>query len=86
MQDGTDDCGDYDVSREQLQKLLDEVNIVLKNRKKAKELLPPKEGFFFGDTDIDKYYWEDMKNTKEILERVLDEKYKHWNVQYHSSW
>jgi len=86
VQYGDDDCGHYDVSREQLQELLDEVNTVLEHREKAPDLFPPQSGFFFGSTDIDEGYWQDMTTTKEILERALDDKYKDWSFQYHSSW
>lgn len=37
----------------------------------AKELLPTQEGFFFGGTEYDQYYVEDLKTTKEILENAL---------------
>jgi hypothetical protein len=33
--------------------------------------LPPQEGFFFGGTDIDEWYWNDLKNTITQLERVF---------------
>lgn len=88
VQNGNDDCGDYEVSKEQLKQLLDTINEVLENKKKASELLPCSSGFFFGSTDYNEYYFEDLKYTKELLERLLNNKglEKGWWLEYHSSW
>lgn len=75
--------------------------LVLENADTARELLPAQEGFFFGGTDYDEYYWRDLEFTKEQLEKILgmveqdnDGWSWHckgdddWNLrlQYHSSW
>ena len=85
VQDGEDDCGHYYVSREQLQELLDAVTAVLADHSKASELLPSQGGFFFGSTDFDEYYFEDLEYTKKELTRVLavDD---FGCFGYHSSW
>ncbi|WP_136661817.1 hypothetical protein [Nitratireductor sp. XY-223] len=49
----------------------------------AKELLPTAEGFFFGSTDYDKWYVEDLKLTKSILEEALAKPELDY---YYSSW
>jgi len=93
IQKGEDDCGKYEVTKEELQKLLDIINQILdeKNKDKqiklAKELLPVKEGFFFGGTDYDIYYFEDLKHTKEIIEKLFKIKnLNDYDIEYHSSW
>jgi len=86
VQQGVDDCGNYDVSREQLQALLSVITEVLEDRKKANTLLPPQTGFFFGSKDIDQWYWEDLKSTKERLEKLLAHEMPGWWFEYHSSW
>jgi len=50
-------------------------------------LLPPQDGFFFGSTDIDEWYWKDLKNTKAKLDKVfaLPEMSK-LSFYYTSSW
>ena len=58
---------------------------VIGNPAIAQELLPTQPGFFFGGTDYDQYYFEDLKNTKAILESALKE-YEHGEIYYHSSW
>jgi len=100
IQKGKDDCEKYEVTEEQLYRLLDDINEVLgKTPKdkliihltdegfdidKAKELLPTTSGFFFGGTEYDKYYFEDLIETKEFLDKLLP-KLKE-NVFYMSSW
>ena len=85
VQRGVDDCGDYYVSHEKLQALLDLVNRALAERNPT--LLSPQGGFFFGSTDIDEWYWQDLKNTKAKLERIfaLPEMSK-LSFYYTSSW
>ena len=50
----------------------------------AKKLLPTGEGFFFGSTDYDQYYIQDLKDTKIILEEALED--KEGEYYYQSSW
>ena len=88
VQDGTDDCGTYEVSRDKLKELVDIITEVLAKKSNASKLLPNTAGFFFGSQDYDKYYFEDLKDTKEVLEGLLnnEELNKHWYFEYHSSW
>lgn len=46
---------------------------VLKNPSLAKKLLPTTEGFFFGSTNYDEYYWQDLIDTKEIITKLLND-------------
>ena len=71
VQGGEDDCKDYYVTREQLTDLLDTVNKVLANHDLAEELLPSQDGFFFGGTDYDEWYFKELEQTKEILDKIL---------------
>ncbi len=87
VQDGKDECQDSYVSREQLTHLRDLCKEVLANPALAAELLAPKAGFFFGSTDIDDYYKQDLNDTITQLTRVLDDdRLKGFNFYYHSSW
>lgn len=83
VQDEKDDCGDYYVSEENMKELLDAVNQVLDNHDLAEELLPIQEGFFFGGTEYDEYYFSDLEETREILEEALKSS---GDFYYHSSW
>lgn len=86
VQDGTDDCGTYEVSKEQLQELLNVVEEVLANRKQASNKLPTTNGFFFGKTDYDDWYYQDLESTRDMIKDCLDDKWKGWFFEYHSSW
>jgi hypothetical protein len=54
------------------------------NSEVAAENLPTTSGFFFGSTDYDEWYMEDMKLTKKILTEALAD--KQGEYYYHSSW
>ena len=90
IQGGEDDCKEYEVAPEKLRSLLDICKHILelKNWKAyAKKHLPTKEGFFFGGTEYDEYYLEEIKSTVEIIEKVFadfDEETD--SLYYQSSW
>lgn len=84
VQDGTDDCGTYRVSRDQLARLKDLVLEVIDSEDAT--LLPPSSGFFFGSTEVDDWYWQDLKSTYKQLDSVLEEFPESWDFEYHSSW
>jgi hypothetical protein len=87
VQEGVDDCGDYAVSREQLETLRDTCRRVLDFRHLATGQLPPAEGFFFGGTDIDEWYFQDLADTVEMIDSILaDFPADKWEFEYHSSW
>lgn len=46
---------------------------IIKNPEIAMKLLPTSEGFFFGSTDYDEYYLEDVKYTLEICNQILSD-------------
>ena len=85
VQDGADNCGKYDVSEEQLEELLKLAKEVLADHSKAKELLPTQQGFFFGSTDYDEYYFQSLEDTKKMLTQALKKKDDGY-FQYRSSW
>jgi hypothetical protein len=87
VQEGVDECKDTPVSREQLQELIDTCKAVLADNSKASELLPSQSGFFFGSTDYNEWYFNDLAYTVEQLERVLStEVFKKCDFYYRSSW
>ena len=84
VQNGTDDCGRYYVSQENLKDLLELVNKVLNDKSLAGEALPSESGFFFGSTDLDEWYFEGLEDTKKIIEDALKD--DNFSYYYHSSW
>lgn len=69
VQGGVDECQESEVSLEQLQTLVATCKRVIKTEDPT--ALLPEEGFFFGGTEIDKWYWEDLRNTIEQLEPII---------------
>ena len=59
---------------------------VLKDSRVAEELLPSQSGFFFGGTDYDEWYWDDLKHTVEMLEPLLKQKDSYADLYYSASW
>jgi hypothetical protein len=86
VQGGEDDCNSYDVDREQLVALRDLCKDILEHPDAERdEDLEPTQGFFFGSYEKDEWYYEDLKNTVEGLDRVLalpDE----YSFSYQASW
>jgi len=85
VQEGKDECQDSYVSRDQLKELREVCQKVLDNNKLAEQLLPTKEGFFFGGKDYDQWYFNDLEETIKIIDNALlmpDQ----WDFNYRSSW
>ena len=86
VQHGEDNCKEYYVSREQLQSLLDTLKQVDQDHSLADDLLPTAEGFFFGATDYEDWYYQDIKDTIPVLENLLSQDLDQWDFYYQSSW
>lgn len=56
----------------------------IKDTTVAEELLPTTEGCFFGGTNYDQYYYEQLQDTKKILEEALSD--KSGDFEYHAIW
>jgi hypothetical protein len=86
VQHGQDDCGCYDVSREQLATLLETVNRVLADDALAASLLPTQPGFFFGGTAYDDGYFFDLEETRTMLSALLRADDPNTDFVYQASW
>jgi len=84
VQKGEDNCAQYFVSTRNLQKLKSVCEEVLENKDRAQELLPTTEGFFFGGTDYDEYYFGDLVETIQIMDEALSD--DDASYYYQSSW
>jgi len=73
---------------ENMQKVYNyEDGMVATNTELAEELLPSCSGFFFGSTDYDEYYAEDLKDTIDICNKVLETTdFTKQQIFYCSSW
>jgi hypothetical protein len=76
----------YTYENERMVPVIEEGQYV-KDPSLAKELLPSTDGFFFGGTDYDKWYVQDIKNTINIITKVLETTdFDTQMVYYVSSW
>lgn len=88
VQDGDDDCRYHsEVTKEDLEELRDLCHEVLCDHDLAEELLPTQGGFFFGSTKYDEWYHRDLRQTIDIVDRVLaTTDFETQMVYYRSSW
>lgn len=69
-------CEFKEIAKYELEDLVERCNAVLtaSNRKeKAEDLLPTQSGFFYGSTEYDKYYYEDVKEVRDWASGVLND-------------
>jgi hypothetical protein len=88
VQQGVDNCGSYSVSRDTLTELRD---ICVRVRDwpggLAAEQLPTASGFFFGNTDYDEWYFQDVERTVKFIDAaLLLQETENWDIEYSSSW
>jgi len=68
-----------------VEKPIMEDGMYIKNPTVAQKLLPTQPGFFFGDTNYDEYYIQDINDTIKILKECLKQK-GFVDFYYSSSW
>ena len=59
------------IKREDAEELLSKCEEVLKDHSKGPELLPTMSGFFFGSTDYDDYYYDDVEAVRDYVKDKL---------------
>lgn len=101
-QKGVDDCGEYYVSTEQLTELATLCESVVSKvvvegqgiggiiRELVENELPTAEGFFFGGTEYDEYYFKMCADTAKVIRELLEVKAEKGTYlgeyYYQSSW
>lgn len=90
LADGVDECQEVYVSSDDLQKLIDECQGALDLYEagklgEAEKAMQPVGGFFFGSTEIDDYWAEDLKRTIHMLTPLLEVGDK-FDFHYQASW
>lgn len=60
-----------EIFKEDAEELAENCRKVLENHDLAEELLPTCEGFFFGSTEYDAYYFEYVEDVLNFVEEVL---------------
>ena len=77
-----DKCQKIYVSGKKLLELVDICNQILADHSKAGDLLPTQDGFFFGSTEYDEWYFSDLERTVELLKDVKSDD----EFIYQASW
>lgn len=85
VQEGNDNCGEYYIDRTDIEKLVLACDTAWVN--KDTSILPPQSGFFFGSTDTDEWYWDQIRTTSKRLREILeDPTLQDASLFYQSSW
>lgn len=66
-----ENCSNIEIDKYQVEDLIEACKEVLANHDKASFLLPTQAGLFFGSTDYDDWYFDDVQNVKEKFEEIL---------------
>lgn len=81
-----DNCGYLPLTKPDLERLVDRLARVNADHSQAGVLLPTQEGFFFGGTEYDEWYFMDIKRELEDLSALLQEWDEHSVYCYWAWW
>lgn len=85
IQKGIDECQESYVEPNDLKELLQLCREIMDHNELAPDMLPVTSGFFFGSTEYDEWYFQDIEDTIKILEEVLAME-GYGELYYRSSW
>lgn len=83
---GVDECQIVYISWGVLQDLKDICKQVLEDRSRAEELLPTREGCFFGSYEYDENYFMDLEVTVKKIESLDLDDISDCDLYYQASW
>ena len=64
-------CEHYKLHRSMINDLIDDIKKVSSDHSLAEKLLPTEDGFFFGSTEYDDWYYKDLQDAKTQLSQLL---------------
>lgn len=67
-----ENCAYLPLGREDVERLVERLRRVDADHSLAGALLPTQEGFFFGTTDYDEWYFSDIKEELKAFEEILE--------------
>ena len=86
LQDGVDECQpSRRITRQDVEQIIYILKTVKKTPMAAKVLLPSTDGFFFGSTEYDRFFIQDVYESIEVFQRML-EIVDTQELHYQSSW
>lgn len=66
-----ENCEDLVIEKEDVKELIRRCKEVLTNHELAEKLLPARAGFFFGNTEYDNSYYEDVYDVLQTFKTIL---------------
>ena len=83
-----DDCTPIHLTKMDIVQLRDDCQKVVDEgtEETAWQLLPPTSGFFFGSTEINDWYWQDIKDTLTKLNDIIENSSDDQEFEYQASW
>ena len=86
VQDGIDECQKSRfLTKDDVESIIYILKEIKKNPETASEMMPTSDGFFFGGTNYDTWFMQDVEESIPVFERLL-ERVDRENFYYHSSW
>lgn len=87
LEEGVANCEYSMVTKDDIENLIADCYMVLDHHSLASEILPTSPGFFFGSTDYDEWYFEDLQYTITNLLKALGEvDWDKENMFYYEWW
>ena len=85
--DRQNNCVDFPLSKETLIRLRDDCKRVIDDKSLAKKILPTRSGFFFGSTEYDDWYYDEVRETYVRLKEIIRETdFNKYEICYWESW
>lgn len=84
VQNGQDDCEVYIVTDEHLKSLKETLEKI--TQENANDLFPIGSGFFFGSSEYDEDYFQDIEELKSTVNHLINQKLSDITYTYQSSW
>lgn len=84
---GVENCQYTPVTKELLQELVCDCKMVVEHPELASKILPTRSGFFFGSTEYDEWYFDDLHETiVKVTEIIETTDWENEEVAYYEWW
>ena len=79
-------CERVELTKETLEKLKADCETVMDDPSKARKIFPTSAKFFFGSTDYDEWYFNELETTAKEIETILKETDFENEIIYYTEW
>jgi hypothetical protein len=81
-----EDCETVKLTKADLEALVERCKEVLAHHDNAVELLPTRDGFFFGSTDYDEWYFKDVQEVHDDVSDLLSTMTNRMKASFYAWW